>query len=199
VEPWNSIVLLNWPENRETHKAGYDVDAIRKLNPLAIIIIYELDDMDSGLAGSQQLHRMRDTDKTYDKETVIIFPHFDWMVFHDAEPQVSSELAISMATLTYTMEVWTREPVEYYTRSAQQMGIMPVNKKYPSSVLLRASDWQQQMRNYQRVARSSSSKNHLDGQCQSTTIPIYDVNRSRRNVSRASTIMNNEALRMGRR
>lgn len=189
VAPWNSIVLLNWPETRETHGAGYDVDAIRKLNPLAVIIIYELDFIDSGSAGSKQLHRMRDTDTTYDKETVVTFPHFDPVIFATAILQLPPEYAAMMATLTYTMEVWTREPVQYYTRSAQQSlvqhGIIPVQKKYSSPVSLRASDWQQQMRNYQHAARQSSqSKNHPDGQRRrSTTTPIYDVNRSHRDVS----------------
>jgi len=186
VAPWNSIVLLNWPETRETHGAGYDVDAIRKLNPLAVIIIYELDYIDSGSAGSEALHRMRDTDTKYEKETVVVFPHFDPVLFATTLVQLPPELATMMATLTYTMEVWTREPVQY-TRSAQQLllqqGIFPVQKKY-SSPVQRASDWQQQMRNYQRAARQSSqSKNHPDGRRSTTRSTIYDVNRSPRDVS----------------
>lgn len=126
--PWNSILLLNWPDNRPDHGAGYDVDAIRKLNPLSIIIIYALNDIDFGNAGSRDLHRMRDSDTLYKKESVVVFTHFDqqvyWKVIHKLlasglSLELAGKSANDIAKQTFTIEIWIREAVQHVASRTQ--------------------------------------------------------------------------------
>jgi len=65
---------------------------------------------------------MRDTDTLYNKESIIVFTHFDQDVYLEAltsllyrnvPQQMAKEAATSMSRKTFTIEVWTREPVQY--------------------------------------------------------------------------------------
>jgi hypothetical protein len=63
------LLILNWPNpdtipNNNKSKDNYDVEAIKKLKPIGIFIIYE----ETGIAGSESFHNIRPHPDPYNKD-----------------------------------------------------------------------------------------------------------------------------------
>jgi hypothetical protein len=120
------LLFLNWPEV-ETHQgAGYDLEAIKKIKPATIIILFELFGKgEGGAAGSQQFHRYREMDKKYHKTVTKVFTHFDkdkYHIFLQHPEQYVVKNARSFAKQTFVMEYWERKDLwQGVMKQAQQL------------------------------------------------------------------------------
>ena len=108
----HSLLFLNWPEVRKEHGAGYDLDAIQKLNPEAVLLLIELDYSKSGAAGSKELHAYRDSpDNPYIKKVISSFSHFVPSEYQMYSLLTHPRIAKLMATRHFIMELWIKQPI----------------------------------------------------------------------------------------
>jgi hypothetical protein len=116
-----SLLFLNWPEVRKDHGAGYDIDAIKKLNPDAVLLLIELDYKNAGGAGSAELHAYRDSpDIPYTKKVISSFSHFRQEVYDFFRKHMHERLAKLNATGHFLMELWIKKSKSRRSKSRKK-------------------------------------------------------------------------------
>lgn len=112
----NSILFLNWPETSLERGAGYDLDAIQKIQPHFVICLMAFLGCDMASAGSGSFHVMRDLDKSYDKKVVTTFTR----TITNPEPLLATRP--KFLTETFVMELWSLR--KHMQRLRQQQWIL---------------------------------------------------------------------------
>jgi len=114
----NCLLLLNWPDNRPAYGAGYDEEAIKKVKPVAVLILYSFVSIFGGTSGSREFHQFREKDHKYSKEIIKVFP--SCKVQPASEEDDNDAESIVLESQTFVIEYWERRNLQQQW-TAQQL------------------------------------------------------------------------------
>jgi hypothetical protein len=172
-EYFNCILLLNWPEVDKKKGAGYDLEAIKQLNPLHVICLFEKSRRYGG-AGSEAFHEFRNEDKIY-KKTVIHTKlcYSKNPLLYEWHFQERERSRYEMYRQFYIIENWTRDITSEEYIYIEQLRLIQQRRLEQQRLKQQRRFKQKQESSLDQVLKDIQNKSKRIGILQDARLPNY--------------------------